>query len=283
MLPSPADLSYFVEVAQTGNISRAAERLGLSQPSLSLALRRLEDATGEVLLIRGKKGVTLTRAGFALLTGARALRQEWERLRAATHAAREAIGGSYALGCHPSVSLHGLPHILPGLLAEYPALDLRLEHDLSRRVMEGVISMTIDLGIVVNPLQHPDLVIHTLCRDEVTLWQSAKGANKDVLICDPDLAQSQDVMRRLKKAKKVFGRLVTSNSLENIAALTAAGCGSGILPAQVARRAPRRLTRVKGAPVFYDEHCLIYRVENKNLRSVQVLAQAIRDFYKNQG
>lgn len=281
MLPSSADLAYFMETAHTGNISRAAERLGISQPSLSLALQRLEAAAGETLLVRGKKGVVLTRAGFALLAGARGLVQEWEKLRGAAHAAREDVGGRYTLGCHSSVALYGVPHILPPLMKKYPDLEVKLAHDLSRRVLEGVVSMTIDVGIAVNPLRHPDLVIHTLCRDEVTLWRSPKIKNKDVLICDEDLAQAQDIMRRLKKGKKHFSRLITSNSLENIVALTEAGAGCGILPAQVAQRARTPLQRVKDAPVFYDEHCLAYRVENKNVRSIQVLAEAIRDFYKS--
>ncbi|MBI1215810.1 MAG: LysR family transcriptional regulator [Alphaproteobacteria bacterium] len=280
MIPSPADLAYFVETARTGNISRAAERIGISQPSLSLALRRLEDAAGETLLLRSRKGVTLTRAGEALLAGARGLQQEWEKLRSAAHSARDEIGGGYTLGCHPSVALHALPRILPGLLAAHPALDLRLEHGLSRHVAEGVVSMTIDVGIVVNPMQHPDLVIHNLCRDEVTLWTGPKNKNKDILICDPELMQSQYLLRELKKAGREYSRIVTSNSLENIAAQAAAGCGTGVLPAQVARRAPGKLTRVKGAPVFHDDHCLIYRVENKNVRSVQALARAVREFYE---
>jgi len=52
MIPSPADLGYFMEVASTLNVSRAAERLGISQPSLSLAIRRMEEALGAPLLVR---------------------------------------------------------------------------------------------------------------------------------------------------------------------------------------------------------------------------------------
>ncbi len=63
MIPSPTDLKYFMEVAQTQNVSRAAERLGISQPSLSLAIRRMEQSVGAPLLIRSKRGVTMTQAG----------------------------------------------------------------------------------------------------------------------------------------------------------------------------------------------------------------------------
>ena len=62
MVPSAAELEYFLEVSSTLNLSRASERLGISQPSLSLAIKRLEQSVGTELFIRHKHGVTLTQA-----------------------------------------------------------------------------------------------------------------------------------------------------------------------------------------------------------------------------
>jgi DNA-binding transcriptional LysR family regulator len=275
MIPSPADLTYFMEIAETGNVSRAAERLGISQPSLSLALRRLERDVGAAVFTRGKRGVTLTPSGRQLLTQARRLHDTWQDIRADALASLREVQGSYTLGCHASVGLPLLPSVLPQLLAQYPKLDIRLRHDLSRRVAEGVISAVIDIGIVVNPVAHPDLVIHRLCHDDVTLWHVPRH-NRDVLICDPDLAQSQVLMKKLKKKNMSFARVVTTPSLEMAAALAAAGAGVAILPARVARLAPVKMRRMPDAPVFQDEHCLIYRMENKNVRAVQAMAGAIR-------
>lgn len=276
MIPSPADITYFIEVASTLNVSRAAERLGISQPSLSLAMQRLEHAVGAPLLARSKRGVTLTQGGKQLLNHARHLLQTWEGVRTQTLASVNEIQGSYAIGCHPSVALNVLPDFLPKLLQNHPKLDITLRHDLSRKVAEEVVSHKADIGIVVNPVAHPDLVIHHLCQDEVTLWTSAKNANKSVLICDPDLLQSQSLLKKLKKAGMDFTRMVTSGNLEVIADLTAHGAGIGILPAKVAERARHKLSRVPKAPVFYDDHCLIFRVENKNVKAIQALSMAIR-------
>ena len=281
MIPSPADLTYFAEVANTLNVSRAAERLGISQPSLSLALRRLETSVGAQLLTRSKRGVALTQAGKQLLNHARLLLQSWDSVKAEALASVREIQGTYTIGCHPSVALYLLSGFLPELMAQYPKLDIRLRHDLSRKVAEDVVSLKADVGVVVNPVQHPDLVIHPLCRDEVTLW-TAKGlrVNKSILICDPDLAQSQSLMKQLKKRGMIFDRIVTSGSLEVIADLAANGCGIGILPGRVAARALKKLERVPKAPVFYDEHCLIFRVENKGVKSIQALSKAIRDCFE---
>ena len=73
MTISPSDLTYFIEVAHTKNLSRAAERLGITQPSLTLAIQRIEHSLGTDVLIRSKKGVVLTKAGRSLLIHSKTL------------------------------------------------------------------------------------------------------------------------------------------------------------------------------------------------------------------
>ena len=80
MLPSPTEILYFNEIAKTSNLSRAAERLGVTQPTLSLALKRLEDTIGMPLMIRSKTGVQLTRAGQKLLTKSLTILENSQRL-----------------------------------------------------------------------------------------------------------------------------------------------------------------------------------------------------------
>jgi DNA-binding transcriptional LysR family regulator len=280
MIPSPADLIYFVEIAHTGNLSRTAEKLAISQPSLSLAVRRLEDSAGAKLLLRSKRGVALTPAGRQLLAHAKSLLQSWESVNAKVAAAMNEVEGSYTIGCHESVALSALPGFLPGLLAEYPGLDISLRHDISRRVAAAVIAMEIDIGIVVNPVRHPDLVIHRLCRDEFTLWAPAGKTPPDVLFCDPDLIQAQFLLKKFGKAGRRFGRIVACGSLEVAASLAAAGGGYALLPGRAARRQGKKIRPVAGAPSFADDHCLIFRVENKGIRAVQAINAAIVDSFR---
>ena len=155
MIPSPAELNYFVEIASTLNISRAAERLGISQPSLSLAVKRLEDAVGVDLLIRSKSGVNLTRAGQKFVAQARQLLDEWDRLSSEAIRGESQLTGRYVIGCHPSVALYSLPHFLPDLLREYPEVEIKLSHSLSRQVTDDVIGFKVDFGIVNRPW-HPE-------------------------------------------------------------------------------------------------------------------------------
>ncbi len=281
MVPSPTDLCYFIEIATSLNITRASERLGVSQPSLTLAMQRLEYSVGTTLLLRSKKGVMLTQAGKQLQAHAKMLLQSWDVVKNRAQASMNAAEGSYVLGCHQSVALYSLPLFLPDLLRNYPGIELRLMHHLSRKIAESVVRMEADIGIVVNPVRHADLIIKKLCNDEVGFWSNPNATiNNTVLICDPDLLQSRDLLNQLKKNNITFERMIESSSLEVIATLTACGAGIGILPGRVARATSNALTLLTNMPTYHDEICLVYRVENKQVRAIQILAQAITNAFK---
>lgn len=282
MLPSPSELHYFIEVSQTLNVSRAAERLGVSQPTLSLAIRRLEHGVGAPLFIRSKSGVRLTRAGQRLAGQARFLVAEWERLQGDAVRGETELRGQYVVGCHPSVALNVGPELMPKLLAANPHLEIQLEHDLSRKITEDVISFKVDFGIVVNPSRHPDLVIQPIGKDVVTLWTTKKPSplqdldGSGVLICDPDLSQSQTLLRQLTRRGLKFQRTVTSSNLEVICSLVAAKAGVGILPGRVASRTPgNKLVSLPKAPTFNDQHCLIYRADAQRSAAAKSLARSL--------
>lgn len=290
MIASPNELIYFVELTNTLNFSRAAERIGISQPSLSAAMKRLEQAIGVALFIRGKNGVTLTPSGKRLLSHAKQLLQLWDTVKSESLASYYEVQGSFLLGCHPSVALYSLSGFLPTLFKKYPLLEIQLKHDLSRKILEGVINLSIDIGIVVNPAKHPDLIIHKLYDDKLTLWQTtdAKMNNANiysddvVIICDPDLMQTQWILKRINKLGIKYRRLIKSNNLEVIAKLTEHGCGIGILPTCVALSTCRsKLQPIAKMPIYNDEIYLAYRHENRQVKSIQIIIKAIKSYFKN--
>ena len=133
MLPNFQDLRSFLEVSSTKNLSRAAERLGMTQPALSQAMKRLEICLDSDLLIRSKTGVQLTRAGKKLSLESRALLQSWEQMVQETSKEQQILKGKYTLGIHASVAIYTVQDFLPQLLTKYKDLQLDLSHDLSRR------------------------------------------------------------------------------------------------------------------------------------------------------
>lgn len=286
MNPNFSDITYFMEVAETLNVSRAAERLGITQPSLSSAIKRLEHSIGTELLIRNRTGVQLTKAGKELAAKGRLLILNWEQLRSEVSKRKNAICGEYVIGCHPSVGLYTLPHFLAELMQAHPDLEINLTHDLSRKITEGVISFEIDFGIVVNPFRHSDLVIKELCTDEVQFWTAKHSSptqdiksDQAILICDHELTQAQSLIADLQKEKIKFRRIIHSGNLEIIANLTAAGVGIGILPKRVATRITSYGLKPASPkmPVFKDKICLIYRADMQRTQAAQIIIKAIRE------
>lgn len=286
MIPSSTDLTYFLEVANLSNLSRAAESLNISQPSLTLAMQRVENSVGTSILIRHKKGVTLTKAGKQLLAHARQLLQHWENLKSQTLASVNDVQGCFTIGCHASVGIYTLPKFLTELMEDHPQLQLTLKHDISRRITEQVINLAIDIGIVVNPVRHPDVVIKKLDIDKVTLWRSGTASKiqqleskQAILLCDPELMQTQTLLKAMRKQNMQYDRIIPCSNFEVIAELTQSGCGIGILPTKIAQK--YNLKVPPKAPFHNDEICMLYRGENREVRGIQVITEAIKKVYKS--
>ncbi|RUR19456.1 LysR family transcriptional regulator [Legionella sp. km535] len=284
MLASSTELYYFNEVCHTLNFSRASERLGISQPSLSQAIKRLETFIGTPLFLRVKTGVKLTKAGCQLHRHTKELLTLWERVKSESLASCQEVQGRIILGCHATVARYLLPHLLPDFVANYPHLEIGLVHDLSRRIVEGVIKMSIDLGVVVNPVQHPGIVLNKLYRDEVGFWQADdyqwSFEQGGTIICDPELMQTQQILSTLREQGRSNYRLLTSSNLDVIASLVASGTGIGILPYSVVRTVQYALKPVANMPNYLDEIYLAYRPEQRDIMALKELIKAIKNTVK---
>ncbi len=285
---SPSDLAYLIEISKTENLSRAAERIGISQPSLSLAVQRLENEFGVQLLIRSKTGVKLTKHAHKLVTRSKIIFEEWDKLKNEVLQDDEEVSGQFIIGCHVSVALYSLPKFLHPLLEKFKKLEIKLIHDLSRNIANDVINFKIDFGIVVNPVQHPELIIKELKKDRVTFWTAEKpsslqkiNSEENVLIYEPSLLQTQHLLQMMQKKKIKFHRMITSSSLEAIATMVSAGVGVGILPACVAEQNQSLKLRLfhHDAPYFEDRVCLIYRNDaQKSQASKKIIEFILKSF-----
>jgi DNA-binding transcriptional LysR family regulator len=273
--PNAWDILYFQEIADTKNLSRAAERLGIGQPALSLSLKRLEKNLGTQLVARMNRGLEITEAGQRLLNHSNDLMAKWDKIVDDTTKSENKTVGRYTLGCHASVALYTFPQFLPDLIRTHPNLEFRLEHGLSRFITEQVISGKFDFGIVINPVPHPDLVIHKLGHDEIGFWKSA-GNIPDVLIYNPNLLQSEVLLKKISK-KKLYRRMITSDSLEIVARLVASGGGHGLLPARVAKSMHQNLIPIHDLPKFTDTVAFVYRSDRTKTSGSKIIIDAIRN------
>jgi DNA-binding transcriptional LysR family regulator len=289
-LPSMSDILYFVEVATTKNISRAAERIGITQPSLSQAMQRLETSLDCSLLIRERIGIRLTEAGKEFLGSSKALLSQWEQSCYDVKRTENEVIGKFKLGIHTSVALYSLSKFMPALLTENSELSINLVHDLSRNIAERVASCEVDYGIVVNPVNNPEFVISKIATDEITLWAHKSIVNKndfdpfkETLICDPDLLQVQSLLKNNTKSKQVFSRIIHSSNLEVVTDLVSSKMGVGILPARVATKNKKSdlvpLNDIFGT--FKDRICLIYRSDTPKTAAHKAIVGAIKGSLKD--
>jgi DNA-binding transcriptional LysR family regulator len=149
---------------------------------------------------------------------------------------------------------------MPELLKKHPLLQIQLKHDLSRNVLQNILNNQIDVGLVMNPESHPDLIIKEIAQDEVNVWKMKSGSTADTLIYDPSLFQTQWVLKQLQKKGHKFSRKIESSSLEVITSLLRAGTGHAILPKRVAQQSPFPMeASFHGIPSYKDSLCLVYR------------------------
>lgn len=279
-----SELKIFDQVAQEGSFSRAAVNLGLTQPAVSWSIRKLEENLGLPLFIRSKKGVEPTRAGRTLQARARELIRQWERLTHGLQEGEQAISGVHTLGIHATLAGFCLPRFCPRLFATYPKLELKIEHDLSRIITEGVVNFKYDYGIVVNPMEHPDLVIKELYPDEIKFWVCEQPSSlqdveseDSVVICNPDMQQTEGLMREAEK-RGLFKakRRVNTTDLKVMLGLVTAGGGIGLLPETVARSSKMgRLKPIPKSPTYGDMISLIWRADTQKSEASKAVREMI--------
>lgn len=145
-------LRQFVVLAETLNFRRAAELLHISQPPLSVAIRKLEESFGTALFERSTRHVRLTEAGVAALED---VRKALFHLDQAQRHARETVDGVRGLltvGCVGSATLSLIPRILPDFRERYPGVELVLRDYPSNRIVEEVERGVLDIGLVRSPI-----------------------------------------------------------------------------------------------------------------------------------
>jgi DNA-binding transcriptional LysR family regulator len=188
-------LRYFVAVAEELNFSRAAERLHMAQPPLSVAIRQLEQELGTGLLARTTREVRLTDAGQAFLDGARRTLLELERAK--SDAKRSAAGelGQLRVGFSWSARFEILPEVGQAFRADHPDVAMLTEEMWNARMPVALRAGSIDVAISLCPEIESDCSYLTVRREPVAALLAAKHpAAKSSSISLDALADDQFLM-----------------------------------------------------------------------------------------
>ncbi len=155
-------LRSFAEVAETGHLTRAAERLHLSQPAVSAHIRALEEGLGVRLFDRTASGMALTRAGQELLQHARAVIAAAEQMRRAALAMSGALSGHLRIGSVSDPEFIRLGEFLGRAVERYPLLELEVHHEVSGAALEAVRDGTLDASFYFGAVPERGVAAHAL-------------------------------------------------------------------------------------------------------------------------
>lgn len=269
-------LRTFKTVADLNSFSLAAQRLKLSQPSVSYQVKELEEALGLPLLDRLGKRVQLTEAGSLLYSYARRVLDTLDEATVALEEMRGIQRGSLRVGASTTVGIYLLPAALGAFKKLHPGLVIALEIGSRARVQEQVLSNELDLAVVGPASKDPELAIIPFLSDELVVVAPAGHplAGKRRLTLK-DLADQPFIMREAtsgsrwsleKEARKAGAKLRVAMELGSNGAIKHA-VESGLGLAVISRYAAAlefssgRLVEldVKGFPIRRDWHIVHLR------------------------
>jgi LysR family transcriptional regulator, hydrogen peroxide-inducible genes activator len=168
-MPSLRQLQYLVLLRQTGHFRLAAEKAGVSQPTLSTQLQALEQRLGVQLAERGQSPVIFTHAGEQILEIAERIVAAVQDIHDTAKSQRSGVTGVIRLGVPTSIGPYLMPDFLPGSHAEFPALRFHVREDLPAALPDQLAVGRQDLLLLPLPVQADDFVVMRLFREPIFL------------------------------------------------------------------------------------------------------------------
>jgi DNA-binding transcriptional LysR family regulator len=288
-------LEAFVQVASHRSFSRAAEALGLTQPSVTARIQALERDLSETLFERNGRGVSLTEVGVSFLPHAKRVLKALQDGRDAVHSLQAMEAGTLRLGAAPTVSTYVLPELLKEFAARYPGIEVSLRTEYSDQIVQMVLNDEVQVGIE-RTITHPDVVIAPLYQDEVVL---VTGPNHE--FAERGMATLEQVSEEplimfnrgsgyytlvhsaLRQAGVLASPAMELDNMEAAKKMVEQGLGIAVLPKvaveREVRRGELRLVRVDGLTMPTREISLIYRKGRPLSRAAEAFVTLLEERY----
>ncbi|WP_442511969.1 LysR family transcriptional regulator [Novipirellula sp. SH528] len=164
-------LTHFLKIAQTANITRAAEELGLSQPAVSRSLQRLEEEIGQPLFERQSRKMVLTDAGELLVSRARQIMSIIDDTL--SEITDDGQSGRIRLGAIPTIAPYFLPGLLHQFASVFPKARLLVQEEPTQSLLQRLTQGELDLAILALPIPAKYLEIDNLFEEELHLVMPA--------------------------------------------------------------------------------------------------------------
>jgi LysR family hydrogen peroxide-inducible transcriptional activator len=290
------ELRYIVALARERHFGRAAEKSFVSQPTLSVAVKKLEDELGVVLFERGGAEVTVTPVGSRIVEQAQRVLEEAAAIKNLAASGKDELAAPLRFGAIYTIGPYLMPQLIPILHRRAPRMPLLVQENYTSRLSELLKNGELDLialslpyaepGIVTQavydepfrvlmPAAHPwakkaRIPANDLCRENLLLLSSGNCFREQVLqTCSGvERATSEGMQQTLE-----------GSSLETIRHMVASGVGITVVPAAAAegQALENRLTAVRpfAAPVPSRRVALAWRRSFPRPKAVETVRQAI--------
>ncbi len=249
------DLRYLVAVAEHRHFGRAAQACGVSQPTLSSQIRKLETELGVILLERTNKRVDMTPAGRQILIHAQRALHEASLMEEVARATRDPLVGPLKLGVIPTLAPYLMPLILAPLKQNYPGLTIELWEDQTASLLDGLRNHRLDAALLATEADAPEItelalftepllaalpLHHRLAESEAV----AEGelAHELMVLADGHCLANHALEACGRKAsmRSELQASMQAATLETLVNLVAAGYGATLIPALAADSFVRR-------------------------------------------
>ena len=160
------DLHYFIKLAELKHFGKTAEACFVSQPTLSMQIKKLEDELGVALFERQKKQVILTDAAKTLLPFAENMLSNLDLMKKSAQSLKDPLSGSITLSAIESLAPYLLPHLMPQLSKKFPDIKWRLQEGKTDQLLEQLHKGQIDIALLALPIPDQQLKTIPLFKEE---------------------------------------------------------------------------------------------------------------------
>ncbi len=237
------ELQYIVALAQDRHFGRAAERVFVTQPALSLAIKKLEEELGTTIFERRQARIELTKLGEQIVHQAQRVLEEAEQIKILAAQGKDQLNGPLRLGVIATVGPYILPDLVPLMNSRAPKMPLELEENLTLNLVGMLKSGKLDVIMIALPFEEPGILTTALYDEPFQAvvpvghpWQKKKsldsrqlGAEK-VLLPHAGHCFRQQVLDACPELSRSDAEGWQGNSLETIRQMVVSGLGITVMP-----------------------------------------------------
>ena len=291
-------LQYVLAVAEHQNFTRAAQKVFVTQPTLSMQIQKLEEELDIQIFDRSKKPIQLTETGRKIVNQARNIVNESERIQDIVDQQKGFIGGEFRLGVIPTIMPTLLPMFLTNFIKKYPKVKLKIEELNTEAIIEKLKEGHLDAALAATPLELPGIKEQVLYYEPFVAFipdghRLAKQDKVDVEELDVDdmlLLEDghcfKDGILNLCKASRNYegdNFQLESGSFETLIKLSNEGLGMTLLPylhTLDLRESDKSKLKMFKDPVPAREVSLIYNKSELKIQIIEALRKTISGVVK---